>query len=53
MVNSLKQYVQRIKNLPTIPMIAQEILGVVNKEMISVDKLEKIVENDLAISEKF
>jgi putative nucleotidyltransferase with HDIG domain len=52
MVNSLKEYVQRIKNLPTIPMIAQEILGVVNKDMTSVDKLEKIVENDPAISAK-
>lgn len=52
MINSLKEYVQRIKNLPTIPMIAQEILGVVTKDMTSVSKLEKIVENDPAISAK-
>ncbi|KPK02842.1 MAG: hypothetical protein AMK71_00895 [Nitrospira bacterium SG8_35_4] len=52
MVNSLKEYVQRIKNLPTIPMIAQEILGVVGNEMTSVSKLEKIVENDPVISAK-
>jgi putative nucleotidyltransferase with HDIG domain len=52
MINSLKEYVQRIKNLPTIPMIAQEILGVVNKDLTSVNKLETIVENDPAISAK-
>lgn len=52
MFNSLKEYVQRIKNLPTIPMIAQEILGVVSKDMTSVEKLEKVVENDPAISAK-
>lgn len=52
MVNALKEYVQRIKNLPTIPMIAQEILGIVNKDMTSVNKLEQIVENDPAISAK-
>jgi putative nucleotidyltransferase with HDIG domain len=52
MINSLKEYVQRIKNLPTIPMIAQEILNVVNKDLTSVDKLEKIVQNDPAISAK-
>jgi len=52
MVNSLKEYVQRIKNLPTIPMIAQEILAIVGEEMTSVSKLEKIVENDPVISAK-
>jgi len=52
MINSLREYVQRIKNLPTIPMIAQEILGVVSKDLTSVDKIEKIVENDPAISAK-
>jgi len=52
MDSSLKEYVQRIKNLPTIPMIAQEILDVVSKDMTSVDKLEKIIENDPAISAK-
>jgi len=52
MINSLKEYVQRIKNLPTIPMIAQEILGVVSKDTTSVGNLEKIVENDPAISAK-
>jgi putative nucleotidyltransferase with HDIG domain len=52
MVNTLKLYVQRIKNLPTIPVIAQEILGVVDNELTSVDKLERIIENDPAISAK-
>jgi HD-like signal output (HDOD) protein len=37
---------------PSIPMIAQEILAIVGDERISVSKLEKIVENDPAISAK-
>lgn len=52
MINSLKIYVQRIKNLPTIPIVAQEILSLVNNDLTSVSKLEKIVENDPAISAK-
>jgi putative nucleotidyltransferase with HDIG domain len=44
--------VQRIKNLPTIPIIAQEILSTTRSESTPVSKLEKIIENDPAISAK-
>jgi putative nucleotidyltransferase with HDIG domain len=52
MSESLKLYVQKITKLPTIPIIAQEILNLVDNDLISVSKLEKIVENDPAISAK-
>ena len=52
MNDSLRLYVQKITKLPTLPVIAQEILMMVNNEMLSVDKLEKIIENDPAISAK-
>jgi len=52
MNESLKEHVQKIKKLPTIPVVAQEILGLVRDDLISVQKLEKIVENDPAIAAK-
>ena len=52
MNDALKKYVQKIRNLPTLPVIAEEILSLVGDELISVDKLEKVVENDPAISAK-
>jgi putative nucleotidyltransferase with HDIG domain len=52
MNESLKQYVQKIKKLPTLPVIAQEILNLVSNDLISVGRIEKVVENDPAISAK-
>ncbi len=52
MNDSLKNHVQKITKLPTLPVIAQEILRLINAEMLSVEKLENIVQNDPAISGK-
>ncbi len=52
MKDSLKEHVQQITELPTVPLIAQEILSLVNSKNISVEKLEKIIQNDPAISAK-
>ncbi|MBI5055203.1 MAG: HDOD domain-containing protein [Nitrospirae bacterium] len=52
MEESLKHYIQQIKTLPTIPVIAQQILSLVGDDLVSISKLEKIVENDPAISAK-
>jgi putative nucleotidyltransferase with HDIG domain len=52
MNDSLKSYVKKIKKLPTLPVIAQEILNIVGDDLISVGKLEKVIENDPAISAK-
>jgi len=47
-----KKYVQKITKLPTLPGTAQEILALLSDDTTSVDKLEKIIENDPAISAK-
>jgi len=52
MTESLKQYVQKITQLPTIPVVAQEVLKFVHDEKTSVVKLENIIENDPALSAK-
>lgn len=52
MNNSLKLHVQKIENLPTLPLIAQEILAVTDDNLASLKKLEQITENDPAISAK-
>lgn len=52
MSESLKQYVQKITQLPTIPVVAQEVLKLVHDEKTSVAKLENIIENDPALSAK-
>jgi len=49
---SLKDLIKNIKNLPTIPVIAQEVLNLLDDDMLSLDKLESIVERDPAISAK-
>lgn len=48
----LRKYVQKITKLPTLPVIAQEILSLEHDDLITVDKLEKIIENDPAITAK-
>lgn len=52
MPESLKQYVQQISRLPTIPVVAQEILKLVHDERTPVNKLENIIENDPPIAAK-
>jgi len=47
---SLKVFVQKIPSLPTLPVIAQEILMLLDDDLVSVGKLEGIIENDPAIS---
>lgn len=49
---SLIAYVKNIKNLPTVPVIAQKILGLLGDNRLSVDVLEDIIEKDPAISAK-
>lgn len=52
MNKSLKLYVKKIKKLPTLPVIAQEILSLASADLTSVGKIEQVVENDPAISAK-
>ena len=52
MNDSLKLHVRKITKLPTLPVIAQEILAVIDDDLTPVNKLEKIIENDPAISAK-
>jgi putative nucleotidyltransferase with HDIG domain len=52
MNNSLKLYVVKITKIPTLPAIAQEILAVIDDDLLSVNKLIKIIENDPAISSR-
>jgi putative nucleotidyltransferase with HDIG domain len=52
MSDSLKQYVQQITQLPTIPVVAEQILKLVHDERTSVDKLSNIIENDPPITAK-
>ncbi len=52
MIESLKKYVERITELPTVPVIAGEILGIVDNKLASVDRLERVIENDPAICAK-
>jgi len=52
MNESLISFVKGIKNLPTIPLIAQKILGLLGDNQLSVDKIEGIIEKDPAISAK-
>jgi len=52
MADILKRYVQRIKELPTLPAIAHKILVVTNDPLLSIDDLMDIVEIDPAITAK-
>lgn len=50
--DSLKQYVQKITNLPTLPATAQRILTVVDDNLSSIRILESVIENDPPIAAK-
>lgn len=52
MNESLRSYIKDIKNLPTIPVIAQKILGLLGDKKLSIDSLEDIIEKDPAIAAK-
>ena len=52
MNKTLISYVQNITDLPTIPVVAQEILSIVHDDLVSLDKLNRIIEKDPAISAK-
>lgn len=48
--DSLKVFVKKIPALPTLPVIAQEILMLIDDDLVSANKLEHIIEKDPAIS---
>ena len=50
--DSLRLFVQKVSKLPTIPVVARELLSVTDNGLVSLDKLEKIVSKDPAISAK-
>lgn len=52
MNDSLEHYVRQITKLPTVPVIAREILGLVDDNKVSVERLEGIVEKDPSIAAK-
>jgi putative nucleotidyltransferase with HDIG domain len=52
MNDSLRLHVEKITKLPTLPAIAQEILALADDDLLSINKLVKIIENDPAISAK-
>ncbi|MGD0283412.1 MAG: HDOD domain-containing protein [Dissulfurispiraceae bacterium] len=52
MNDSLRLFVQKINKLPTIPVVARELLSVNNDDHVSVNILEKIVSKDPAIAAK-
>jgi putative nucleotidyltransferase with HDIG domain len=52
MIDSLRLYVEKITNLPSLPAIAHEIIALADDDLISISKLELIIENDPAISAK-
>jgi HD-like signal output (HDOD) protein len=52
MHESLRSYIKNVKNLPTIPVIAQKILGLLGDNKLSVESLEEIIEKDPAICAK-
>jgi putative nucleotidyltransferase with HDIG domain len=49
MSDSMKSQILNIKNLPTLPVVAQKILHISDNSTLSIDKLKNIVEIDPAI----
>jgi len=45
-----KKYFQKLPTIPTLPIIAQEILMLVEDDFVTINKLKGIIENDPAIS---
>jgi len=44
--NSIRLEIQKIKNLPPLPVIAQQLLGVLNDEYCNIDKIAAIIKQD-------
>ena len=45
-----KKYFQKLPTIPTLPIIAQEILMLVEDDFVTINKIKGIIENDPAIS---
>lgn len=52
MIDSLRLYVQRITKLPTLPVVAQEIMNILEEDTTTAATLEKIILKDPPISAK-
>ncbi|MBF0273710.1 MAG: HDOD domain-containing protein [Nitrospinae bacterium] len=52
MNNALKKAVEKINQLPTIPEVAQRVLGAIDSEHTSTSELESIIVNDPTIASK-
>lgn len=52
MNDSLRLHVEKITKLPTLPAIAREILALADDDLVSINKLVRIIQNDPAISAK-
>ncbi len=52
MSESILFQLQKINNLPTLPVIAQEIINITNKSTLSIEELKNIVGRDIAIMAK-
>jgi len=52
MSDSIKSQVQKIDNLPTLPVIAQEILNITNDSTLSIESIRNVVGKDPAIIAK-
>lgn len=48
----LKRYLNKVADLPTVPMIAQKVMQVVEKPETSVDDLRDVIEGDPAIASR-
>jgi len=45
-------FMRKVTKIPTLPVVAQEIVNLTSDDLISIEKLESIIENDPAISAK-
>jgi len=52
MNDSLRAHVEEITTLPSLPAIAHQIIALTDNDLLSVNKLDRIIENDPAISAK-
>jgi len=49
---SIRLEIQKIKNLPPLPMVAQQLLGVINNENASIDDIVKIIQQDPSLTSR-
>ncbi len=43
-------FIKKITKIPTLPVVAQEIINLTSDDLISIEKLESVIENDPSIS---